>query len=121
VKITLQQFFDNAVIGLRKQGGPSTTDSGNCLYRSPNGCMCAIGFSIPDDRYDSVMETETLDKVLVMADIQTESVPKLRAMQSEIHDDLSGKSWPWVLHFEDAVSKFAFRFNLTIPAKENVT
>lgn len=61
--LTNQQFFDNALFGIRAQGYvPSQiqhpvdsekpgTKCAKCAYRGIMGRKCAIGFSIPDELY----------------------------------------------------------------------
>ena len=51
-----QQFFDTAIAGIIAQGGPSIDDKGNCLYRAPDGCKCALGHLIADEDYDPDFE-----------------------------------------------------------------
>lgn len=45
---------------LIEQGGCSKgiqpCGGSNCLYRAPNGRRCAVGWLIPDDKYDSKFE-----------------------------------------------------------------
>lgn len=47
--MSLQDIFDTGVRGVLKQRAPSIDpESGNCLYRGPNGLKCLIGHIIPD-------------------------------------------------------------------------
>lgn len=59
--LTLQQVYDNALFGVRKQGRASgeVNEKGSyfCHYRSGDGCKCGIGHSISDDDYDHVMDS----------------------------------------------------------------
>lgn len=59
-----QEIFDKVVAHLRKQGKPSAAYIGfpykSCLYRGPEGAMCAVGCLIPDDMYDESMEGNDL-------------------------------------------------------------
>ena len=52
---TPQKMFDHIVSHLVKQGKPSVhiDNKGRraCMYRSPDGCMCAAGAVIPDEYY----------------------------------------------------------------------
>lgn len=45
-------------IRLISQGGPSLNDEDLCQYRGYNGRRCAVGWCIPDDRYNDSMETD---------------------------------------------------------------
>ena len=57
---TLQEAFDQSVRGIISQGGPSvdpTKSGGYCLLRGPNNHKCAIGWLIPDDKYDKDLES----------------------------------------------------------------
>lgn len=60
--MTLQEMFDKAVTGIKKQGrlsqGPANPGNGKpgvCYYRHPDdpAVRCAAGHLIPDELYDS--------------------------------------------------------------------
>jgi len=54
---TLQEIFDNALNGVRRQNyAPSNCKAGACVYRGNAGMACGIGWSIPDDIYDPTMD-----------------------------------------------------------------
>jgi hypothetical protein len=59
-----QEVFDTVVTHLRNQKVKSMNDEGECLYRGPNGLMCAVGCLIPDDQYDPNMENNPIDVLL---------------------------------------------------------
>lgn len=68
-KPTRQQTFDAVARHLFKQGRMSMDLKsgdvvGSCRYRSKDGCRCAIGAVIPDDRYDPRMEGLMADALL---------------------------------------------------------
>lgn len=57
--MTLQEMFDKAVTGIKKQGrlsqGPMHSGKpGHCYYRHPDdpAVRCAVGHLIPDELYD---------------------------------------------------------------------
>lgn len=59
MKRTRQEIFDLAWNGLKAQGFVQSADvSGVCLFRGPRGLKCAIGHCIPDDCYDSRMDSD---------------------------------------------------------------
>lgn len=66
---SLQEIGSFVVRNLRKQGkqamGPSTVGIPEqvCMYRSPDGCKCAAGWLIPDDKYDSGMEERGVKRI----------------------------------------------------------
>lgn len=66
--MTNQQLFDIAFKGLSAQGRRSVNSyaiSGSyCLYRSPDNLKCAVGFLIPDNRYDPIFDQGTQTSVL---------------------------------------------------------
>ena len=45
--LTLQQVFDNAWRGLKKQGFKKCIGSHDCVYSNDEGNHCAIGWSLP--------------------------------------------------------------------------
>jgi hypothetical protein len=54
---TLQEVFDNALNGVRRQHyAPSNCKTGACAYRGNPGMACGIGWSIPDDIYSPTMD-----------------------------------------------------------------
>lgn len=54
---TNQEAFDIALNGILQQGGPSLDkENVNCMYRSHQGRKCAIGWLIPDDKYNPDFE-----------------------------------------------------------------
>jgi len=53
-----QLIFDTAVNGIREQGKRAIKDT-KCVYRAPDGCKCAVGHMIPDDKYDPRLENFT--------------------------------------------------------------
>lgn len=52
---TEQEIFDAAYKGIKSQGWKQSKDAlGNyCNYRGENGMKCAIGWCIPDNKYNS--------------------------------------------------------------------
>jgi hypothetical protein len=69
-KTQAQRIFNNALYGVRKQNcfsmkaikvypGLTTTEK-RCAYRGDNAAKCALGHSIPDDKYDPIFELTTL-------------------------------------------------------------
>lgn len=74
IEPTSQQIFDKVALHLLKQGcrSESTTERSTtnpqaslCMYRGPNGTMCAVGCLIPDDRYSPNLERETADQLIM--------------------------------------------------------
>lgn len=57
--LTAQQVVDNALNGLRKQGGASMNNlTDKCAYRGHDNRKCGIGFSIPDELYERSFDSE---------------------------------------------------------------
>mgnify|MGYP000674499758 CR=1 FL=1 len=98
--ITLQEVFDNALFGARRQGYvPSRQENGGCMYRDPSGLRCGIGFSIPDELYEPVMDANGGRTVRALTDPHLNFFPSLVAFFSRCkpcaladiqnaHDDL---------------------------------
>jgi hypothetical protein len=63
--MNLQEMFEIAVVNLLCQGERST-ECGDCLYRGPNGLKCAIGFLIPDEKYNETLECTPAGDILCM-------------------------------------------------------
>lgn len=61
---TKQELFNYVASFLLKQGRRSVgACSSGCVYRGPNGLMCAAGCVIPDEFYDPSMEGEDIHTV----------------------------------------------------------
>lgn len=54
--LTPQEAFTKMVNHLTKQQGRSFGLAGLCMYRSPDGLMCAVGCLIPDEQYVPQMD-----------------------------------------------------------------
>lgn len=62
---TNQSVFTNSVRYLLRQGVPSIEESsGQCKYRSDDGCRCAIGAILPDHLYRRDMEGQRVSLIL---------------------------------------------------------
>lgn len=63
--LSKQQVFDKVALHLLKQNKRSEESAnGACLYRGPNGTMCAVGCLIPDELYDSSTEETSAHYVI---------------------------------------------------------
>lgn len=55
--MTNQEIFDKSVAGLASQGFERAyTEGVGCKYRDYDGRKCAIGWLIPDDKYNAGLE-----------------------------------------------------------------
>lgn len=108
-ELSIQEAFSRMVTHLRAQGEKSATFEG-CLYRGPNGTMCAVGCLIPDDEYDPTMENKCVNNIPLFHgwDVYTQSM--LEFMQG-IHDRSEPDKW------EECFHQAASRYNLTMPEK----
>ncbi len=61
---TDQILFDTVVNNLHTQGHKSYNDIIGCVYRSPEGRMCAVGGLIPDSEYRRSLEETSTDGVI---------------------------------------------------------
>lgn len=66
--MTPQEIFNKVATHLFTQGTRAMLDpeceSGQCMYRGPNGSKCAVGVLIPDKLYRKNMETFTINGLL---------------------------------------------------------
>ncbi len=81
---TAQAIFDHVVTHLRKQNAKSSVAEPHgdvCVYRSPDGLMCAAGCLIPDELYHPTFEHSGFVYVLAcdlhLRDYTTEEEPKV--------------------------------------------
>tara|TARA_B110000908_G_C9828683_1_gene260374 strand:+ start:44 stop:403 length:360 start_codon:yes stop_codon:yes gene_type:complete len=70
MSMTNKQIYTKVSKHLLKQGKRSEDGTGvagnNCVYRSSDGLMCAVGCLIPDDQYYSGLEGQDVNKGMVL-------------------------------------------------------
>ena len=97
----LQKLFDRVARHLLTQGVRSARAVGGCLYRGPDGTMCAIGCLIDNKQYSTTLENHPLTRVNAVRKavekslgwaLTTDEVDLLKALQV-IHDDAPEDSW----------------------------
>ena len=92
----LQTWFDTAARGLLAQGQRSRK-LGFCAYRGDDGKKCAIGFLIPDDRYEVGMELDGSvrinERVRRVLDITSERESAFLNHLQVIHDVDHPNKW----------------------------
>lgn len=64
---TKQEIFDTVVRNLHAQGRPAVNSKGHCEYRTADGCKCAVGGLIPDDKYGRSLEGCVVTSPYVLA------------------------------------------------------
>lgn len=117
---TLQQVFNQAFRGLRKQGWKKSVaaDGTTCMYRGPNGLRCAIGHAIPNSRYMKKFEEYSVINGTILraalgvgtgysGPIDLHGV--LFSLQN-CHDSARGRK-----DMERSMLEFAQRYGLTVP------
>lgn len=120
VPLDRQSAFDTAVKGLNNQKAFSM-EAGRCAYRGNNNTKCAVGFCIPDEKYDPALESQSPRSDQVSAALGISQDPKgqnfLGQMQRQIHDGLREDIYAaWNQQkFEIAVAEFARTQNLINP------
>ena len=113
-KTKKQKFFNTSYAGLRDQGFNMSEDF-SCMYRSDNGRRCALGFLIPDDKYNQNIEGSGPGEVahLIVGDDFDSDVVKFFEDLQVCHDESSSsEDMKWRL------GKFAEEHNLTVPTDE---
>jgi hypothetical protein len=91
-----------------------------CRYRGDEGCKCAIGHLIPDDKYDPAMETLRVASLIQkfpairedMGDPETDGDINFLQQCQFMHDDVRAN---WSVRFEDLVKLTAQQFKLAVP------
>lgn len=113
-----QEIFDTVVAHLRKQGcksvklaadgGPAYGIEGiSCLYRGPNGLMCAAGCLIADEDYSPEMEDISANRGILQDYFEEMGCDTyfIRKLQI-IHDEECVQDW------EDEFERLAQRYGL---------
>lgn len=93
-----QEAFNQVAEHLLKQGKKAMY-GGSCQYRTDDGCKCAVGIFIPDDKYDYYLEGAIAfsPRVLRAAHIPIEDGTFYRELQ-KIHDRNDPHTWPKKLY-----------------------
>ena len=114
--MTNQEAFDVMVRHLRKQGCKSVSEDGSkCLYRGPNGLMCAVGALIPDEEYRPEWDERGLSasKIVKCCHALQGVDSNLLSIMQTIHDHCSITNWEE--HFKITASTY----DLTLPPLES--
>jgi len=100
-----QEAFDIAAKHLLTQNKQSARPiDGRCLYRGPNGLMCAVGALIPDELYEARFEVYTADELTTPFAQKREIAkyfkgvdPGLLSHLQNIHDRFKPEEWAELL------------------------
>lgn len=109
LQATAQQVFDQVAHHLltqNKQSGVYTRDGLDCMYRGPNGLMCAAGCLIGDDEYKPSFEFKSWGAGLAEAGAVPSAHCNLIQDLQRVHDDFPPDAWP------EGLSKVALRYGL---------
>jgi len=118
MKMTLQQAFNAAYIGVLAQGCKSTNEEGNCLYNDGKGNKCGIGHTMPEGT--DVTECNRMGAVQ-LADVGHPSVEHLSEISRRDIDQLQGchdfavAGKTFIVEFTANMERLAILRGLTIP------
>lgn len=119
--LTEQQVLDVVYNHFVVNKGPaSVMASGNCAYRGPNGCKCAVGLFIPDDRYTTQFEGNRVGALLgeypELCDVLVHK--NLLARLQTVHDNeaTQGDDLTFNARMELGLRAAAQDFGLTVPS-----
>lgn len=105
-ELSTQEAFSKMVTHLRTQGVKSMDGKNGCVYRGPNGLMCAVGCLIPDDKYYPMMEYKPLSHIFKGWERRTQ---ELLSDVQVVHDGCAPSKWEEKLH------QVAGEYGLTMP------
>lgn len=125
--ISKQETFDTVCKALIAQGKPAVAVNGYggraCRYRTEDGCKCAAGHLIPDDKYNPALEGYSLGDNRVAEAIGDHDRKLVGALQA-LHDDLAMHHFfdgsvtrqrtdaEWLVAFKEAAQDYAERHGL---------
>jgi len=126
-RMTAQEVFDTAVLGVLSQGKPSINHTGDCMYRGPNGLKCAAGHVLKDQDYKRHFDINNLSIYSLSDRIETPYYVKdnkiLLSRLQRVHDSKTlGDNSVWLKSFRTKARRIAKDFDLKIPIeleKEN--
>lgn len=97
---TKQELFDKVANHLLTQNAVSEDGKGNCMYRGEGGLKCAVGVLIPDQFYNSDMESLIVNPeggIVANVLVQEAGVDKdhlrLLAKLQFLHDNVRVSKW----------------------------
>lgn len=96
-----QDIFDKVAKHLLTQNAKSENAEGMCMYRGPGELRCAAGWIIPDNLYNSKMETRRMYAVFsdfpkVAEYLGRENSELVQRLQ-DVHDQEPVEYWPTAL------------------------
>lgn len=119
---TRQELFNTAYNGLKSQKFMKSIKGPICRYRDDNGRKCAIGWCIPDDKYDITFDEpvdasinisiQTRPDIREAAGISWENVEFARQLQMR-HDQAMSPE-----HMKKMLIEFAKSYELEVPNDE---
>jgi len=112
-----QILFDFVVSSVIKQGVPSCVKIGEkvkTMYRSPYGHKCAVGFLIPNDKYDPECEGHGVGWLIDhgMIEIASHEDEKLLGWLMAAHDASARSAGDFISLFKADAKETADNFNL---------
>ena len=112
-----QNWYNTAVIGLASQGFVRSVIEGTdkCRYRGSNKTKCAVGYLIPDERYNPLIEGDNIKVPSVQKCVDPERTLSYKEIEflnelQRCHDDGETHSY-----MKTRLSALAIRYSLDIP------
>ncbi|RWB08802.1 MAG: hypothetical protein EOQ39_18685 [Mesorhizobium sp.] len=115
-----QEAFNTAYAGVIKQGKPSATKSGGCLYRGPNRRKCGIGQLLTNKEAEGLDSRDTssvrhlLRGGFLPNRFKSADVDFFEDLQSA-HDQAADHS-DFLDHFRNNMARVANHYKLKVPA-----
>jgi hypothetical protein len=111
--MTNQEIYNISVNHLRRQGKKSLLKEGAtmCAYRGIGGLMCAAGPFIPDDKYTSNLEQNSINDLYLQYGLFEDLNRRLLTDLQMIHDDYQPSAW------EEEWERLAHKWNLAYTPK----
>lgn len=112
-----QEIFDTVTDHLRSQGRRSVNEEGDCMYRGPDGLMCAVGCLLTDDEVEDINEGWAVDQIILPERLKNHSelLYALQQAHDEIQeeDEVTGENI-FQRELTNMLEGVATRFNLTL-------
>ena len=112
-----QELFDTAVAGIASQGFERSVKAGTvnedeypiCRYRGAEGRKCAIGWAIPDEKYNMILEGFSASNRQVFVAAGGYEIEFARALQAT-HDNAESPA-----DMKEALRQFGLAWDLELP------
>lgn len=118
---TTQELFDRIIDHFVKQGHRAINSADDCMYRAPNGDMCAIGCLISDEAYTPDLEQKPTSAESVQAALKASGVDAAHRTRFFDHMQFAHDNSDHAMELRDRLRQAADEYDLNDAKVSNIT